>query len=80
MMQKEIKLPKMDLVDTMVAKLQRKYQFKNQNPTAAKRGRRRHGLYRKQQWSKTQPKNTYEPRIVHQFQFRKEDKISNCLI
>jgi hypothetical protein len=34
-----------------------------------KRGRKRHGLYRKQIWCKKQPKNTYEPRIVPKFQF-----------
>ena len=41
------KLPGMDLVDIMIKKLQKKYQYKSQNPNGAKRGRKRHGLYRK---------------------------------
>ena len=41
------KLPGINLVDVMIAKLQKKYQFKSQNPNGAKRGRKRHGLYRK---------------------------------
>ena len=34
-----------------------------------KRGRKRHGAYRKQIWCKTEPKNTYEPRIVPHFRY-----------
>lgn len=34
-----------------------------------KRGRKRHGKYRKQIWCKKVPKNTYEPRIVPKFMF-----------
>lgn len=36
-----------------------------------KRGRKRHGLYRKQVWCKKEPRNTYEPRIVPKFVFDK---------
>lgn len=35
-----------------------------------KRGRKRHGLYRKQAWVKRQPPNTYEPSIVPKFRFK----------
>jgi hypothetical protein len=34
-----------------------------------KRGRKRHGIYRKQIWCKKEPRNTYEPRIVPKFNF-----------
>ena len=34
-----------------------------------KRGRKRHGKYRKSLWCKKNPKNTYEPRIVPKFKF-----------
>lgn len=34
-----------------------------------KRGRKRHGKYRKALWCKKVPRNTYEPRIVPKFKF-----------
>ena len=34
-----------------------------------KRGRKRHGIYRKQAWVKKQPPNTYEPSIIPKFRF-----------
>jgi hypothetical protein len=42
---------------------------KKEQCQSAKVGRKRHGLYRKQLWVKKEPRNTYEPRIVPQFNF-----------
>lgn len=44
-----------------------------------KRGRKRHGIYRKQIWCKKEPRNTYEPRIVPKFNFDqyKDDILKN---
>ena len=66
-----IKLPNIKIFNEMIIKLQNKHQYKINNPKAAKRGRKRHGLLCKKLWSKTFPRNVYEPRIVHKFHFRK---------
>lgn len=60
----ELKLPSFDQALELITLKQKKKPWHNY-----KRGRKRHGMYRKQIWCKTEPKNTYEPRIVPQFRF-----------
>jgi hypothetical protein len=57
-------LPSMIQSLEMINAIQKKKPWHNY-----KRGRKRHGIYRKQVWVKRQPPNTYEPFIIPKFRF-----------
>ena len=70
----QIGLPTFDLFENMVTKYQKKYQINDPskaNGKSVRKGRKRHGLYRKQLWCKKLGKDIYEPRFVPAFVFGK---------